>query len=227
SIITGNNLPGDLAASAAGSPFFKQYNNAAPNGVNNPNSLPNTNMMNAFEPQQSSAPPPPGPTPQPSAGFRYGFQAQYYGVNKQQVLNLVKGAGFGWTKQQVRWLDVEGNQGSYNWGELDSFVSAANASGVKILLSVVAAPAWATIPGGSYPKNPPDFAHFMSVMAAHYKGQVQAYEVWNEENFAREVGPGNINAGNYVELLKVTYPAIKSADPNAIVVSGAPTPTGV
>ncbi|HUX87738.1 MAG TPA: hypothetical protein VMW65_12110, partial [Chloroflexota bacterium] len=52
-------------------------------------------------------------------------------------------------------------------------------------------------------------------------------EVWNEENFAREVGPGNINPGNYVELLKAAYPAIKAADPSAIVVSGAPTPTGV
>jgi hypothetical protein len=227
SIITGNNLPADLAASAAGSPYFKQYNNGVPNGVNNPDKLPNTNMASAFEAQQPSSPPPAGPTPQPSAGFRYGFQAQYYGVNKQQVLNLVTGAGFGWTKQQVRWLDVEGNHGSYNWGELDSFVSAANASGVKIMLSVLAAPAWASVPGGSYPKNPQDFANFMSAMASHFKGKVQAYEVWNEENFAREVGPGNINAGNYVELLKVTYPAIKGADPSAIVISGAPTPTGV
>jgi hypothetical protein len=67
----------------------------------------------------------------------------------------------------------------------------------------------------------------MSAMAAHFKGRVAAYEVWNEENFAREVGPGNINPGNYVELLKASYPVIKAADPNAIVISGAPTPTGV
>lgn len=225
SIITGNNLPADLAASAAKSPYFKQYNNAAPNGLNNPNAMPNSNLSNAFEVQQpaaGTAPPPTG-----STGFRYGFQAQYYGVNQQQVLGAVTGAGFGWTKQQVRWLDVEGNKGSFNWGALDSLVAAANASNVKLLFSVVTAPAWAAAPGGEYPKNPQDFADFMSAMASHFKGKVQAYEAWNEENFAREVGAGNINPGNYVELLKKAYPAIKAADPAAIVVSGAPTPTGV
>src|SRR5439155_19837502 len=127
----------------------------------------------------------------------------------------------------VQWLDVQPNQGGYNWGQLDSIVNQANSSGVKLLFSVVAAPPWASVPGTRYPKNPQDFASFMGAMASHFKGRVQAYEVWNEENFAREVGPGHINPGNYVELLKAAYPAIKAGDPGAIVVSGAPTPTGV
>lgn len=227
SILTGNNLPGDVAAEAANSPFFKQYNSGAPNWVNNPNLLPNTNLTNAFQPE-APATTPTGGNPTPSSGFRYGFQAQVIGQNPQQVMNAVTGAGFGWVKQQVRWADVQPNPGSsYNWGSLDQVVSAANASGVHVLFSVVQAPGWAAVSGTNYPKNPSDFASFMSAMASRYKGRVAAYEVWNEENFAREVGPGNINPGNYVELLKAAYPAIKAADPNAIVVSGAPTPTGV
>lgn len=223
SIITGNNLPGDLANEAQSSPFFKQYNSAKPNWVNNPATLPNTNLTNAFDTEAPAV----AVAPASSTGFKYGFQAQMYGVNQQQVLNLVRGAGFGWVKQQVRWMDVEPNPGSFNWGALDSAVNLANASGVKVLFSVVAAPSWASVPNGSYPKNPQDFANLMSAMASHFKGKVQAYEIWNEENFAREVGPGNINAGNYVQLLQAAYPAIKAADPNALVVSGAPTPTGV
>jgi len=224
SIITGKNLPADLANEAKSSRFYNQYNNAKPNGLNNPATLPNTNMTNAFEQQQPSVP---GPGPVGSSGFRYGFQAQLYGVNQPQIINLVRGAGFSWVKQQVRWADVEPQQGHYNWGALDSAVNVANASGVKVLFSVVGAPGWASVSNGSYPRNPQDFAHFMSQMASHFRGRVAAYEVWNEENFAREVGPGNINAGNYVELLKAAYPAIKDGDPNALVVSGAPTPTGV
>ncbi len=223
SIITGNNLPGDLAAEAQNSPFFKQYNSAKPNWVNNPATLPNTNLTNAFEIEAPSV----SVAPASTSGFRYGFQAQLYGVNQQQILNLVTGAGFGWVKQQVRWADVEPNPGSFNWGALDSAANLANASGVKVLFSVVDAPPWAAVPNGNYPKNPQDFANFMSAMAAHFKGRVQAYEIWNEENFAREVGPGNINAGNYVQLLQAVYPGIKAADPSALVVSGAPTPTGV
>src|SRR5579883_2035503 len=73
SIITGNNLPADLATQAAASPFFKQYNNANPNGLNNPDALPNTNMKDAFVTEvgaPSAAPtavPTAAPTPVPTA----------------------------------------------------------------------------------------------------------------------------------------------------------------
>ena len=50
-IVTGQNLPSDLDAQAQGSPFYKQYNNAMPNGLNRPQALPNTNLMYAFDPQ--------------------------------------------------------------------------------------------------------------------------------------------------------------------------------
>lgn len=226
SIITGTNLPADLAAAAKNSPYFMQYNKGKTNSVNNPSGVPNTNMTNAFEAEAPvSTSPSPAPTGTP--GFRYGFQAQYLEGSIPQVVGAVTGAGFNWTKQQVRWVDVEPSNGSYNWGALDTAVNTSNSAGVGMLFSVVAAPAWAATPGTDFPKNPQDFANLMSAMAGHFKGRVKAYEVWNEENFAREVGPGNINAGNYVELLKQAYPAIKAADPNAIVVSGAPTPTGV
>src|SRR5579883_589204 len=228
SILTGSNLPADLASEAANSPFFKQYNNANPNGLNNPNALPNTSRANAFvQEQPATGTTTPSTAPSPTTGFHYGFQVQFYGVNQQQVLNQVTGAGFNWVKQQVRWADIEPTPGAFNWGPLDSAASLAQAAGVKVLFSVVAAPSWASVSNGEYPKNPQDFANFMSIMASRYKGKVAAYEIWNEENFAREVGPGNINACNYVDLLKAAYPAIKAADPNAIVLSGAPTPTGV
>jgi polysaccharide biosynthesis protein PslG len=226
-ILTGQNLPGDLATEAAGSPYLRLYNNSQPNGMARPGAVGGTNLSNAFEAQQPIGGTPSGPPPSGTSGFHYGFQAQYYGQNSQILLNAIKGAGFNWTKEQVRWTDVQPNPGQFNWGNLDGTVNAANAAGVKVLFSVLAAPPWASNPGSTYPRNPQDFANFMSGMASHFKGKVAAYEVWNEENFAREVGPGNINAGNYVELLKVVYPAIKAADPAAIVLSGAPTPTGV
>jgi hypothetical protein len=234
-IITGSNLPGDVAAEAANSPFFKQYNPNASNWVNNPNRLPNTNLTNAFTSEAPTTPPPQTPTPKPTTtAFHYGFQVQFGapgggpGTDPTAVTNLVKGAGFSWVKQQIQWSTIQPTSaGSYNWGNLDAAVNTANAAGLHVLFSVVQAPPWAAVPNGAFPKSPSQFAAFMTAMATHFKGRVAAYEIWNEENFAREVGPGNINAGNYVELLKAAYPAIKAADPNAIVLSGAPTPTGV
>jgi len=171
----------------------------------------------------------PGGPPPAANGFHYGFQAHMYYGQAAAAANAIKGAGFGWVKQQVQWKDIQPNgAGDQNWGDLDNIVGTANVSGTPILLSLVQAPGWAAVsPTQPYPKSPTDLANFVTLLATHYKGKVAAYEIWNEENFAREVGPGNINAGNYVELLKASFNAIRATDANALVVTGAPTPTGV
>jgi hypothetical protein len=160
--------------------------------------------------------------------LQYGFAAELAGTAPGPSVNAAKSAGFGWVKQQVRWDGLQPSPTTaIGWGNLDNVVGAAQGAGLKVMFSIVAAPGWAANPGAKFPKNPADAAAFFTNMTTHFKGRVQAYEVWNEENFATEVGPGQINAGNYVELLKAVYPAIKAADPAAVVVSGAPTPTGV
>ncbi|HLY66178.1 MAG TPA: hypothetical protein VKU60_11645 [Chloroflexota bacterium] len=183
-----------------------------------------------------SAPPAGAPAGAPAAsgpptgtqGLQYGFGAEMVGASASAAVGAAKGAGFGWVKQQVRWDGLQpSSTTAIGWGGLDGAVNTANAAGLKMMFSVVAAPSWAVVAGSHFPAHPSDAATFFGGMAAHFKGRVQAYEVWNEENFATEVGPGQINAGNYVEMLKAVYPAIKAADPAAIVVSGAPTPTGV
>ena len=182
-------------------------------------------------PPPEPAPPPP-PAPRSTAGFGYGIQAHIFG-NDAQIYGLINGMGFNWVKQQVEWKLIEPHQkGQYNWGDIDRIVDGARASGLNVLLSVVKAPAWARGPGADLsvegpPANNQDFADFLGAMAARYRGRVQAYEVWNEQNLHYEWGNEPINAGRYVDMLRRSYGAIKAADPNAIVVSGAPTPTGV
>jgi GH35 family endo-1,4-beta-xylanase len=70
-----------------------------------------------------------------------------------------------------------------------------------------------------------DFAAFMGTMAERYKGKVDAYQVWNEQNLAHENGGRVADATHYVDMLAMAYDAIKAADPDAIVVSGGPSST--
>lgn len=234
-IITGSGIPADLDAQARTSPFYKQYNNANANGLNRPELLPNTNMKDAFEkqgPTQSNPTPPPStpaPNPQPTSGLRYGMQAHMYFQDQPRILSMITGAGFGWLKQQIRWESVEPQRGQIDWGNLDPIVNNASAAGVKVLFSVVTCPSWARADQrhDGPPDNYADLGNFIAAMAARYRGRVHAYEVWNEQNFSREWGGGTINPGGYVELLKAVYPRVKQADPNALVISGALTPTGV
>ncbi len=158
----------------------------------------------------------------------YGFAAQVVAGQADNSVKATRAAGFGWLTQQVRWEGLEPSQGAtIDWTQLDTAANTAAAGGVKMMFSVVAAPQWAAVQGAQFPREPALFTPFLKQMVTHFKGKVQAYEIWNEQNFAVEVGKGQINAGNYVELLKASYQTIKAIDPNIVVVSGAPTPTGV
>ncbi|MBN1483097.1 MAG: beta-galactosidase [Chloroflexia bacterium] len=171
--------------------------------------------------------PAPTPAPPPGSGLQYGFCVHLTNANMGGVYDLVQGAGFGWIRQQVRWADIEPAKGQYNWGFLDQIVNEANRRGVKVLFSVVASPGWAAGGGHGMPSNPNDLGDFFHALASRYKGRVGAYEVWNEENYAVENDGYVAGPDRYVELLKVSYTRIKQADPKAIVVLGALTPTGV
>jgi hypothetical protein len=62
-------------------------------------------------------------------------------------------------------------------------------------------------------------------VASRYKGRIEAYQIWNEPNLAREWGNRSPNPAEYVEMLKVGYQAVKAADPQAIVISAGLAPT--
>jgi hypothetical protein len=77
------------------------------------------------------------------------------------------------------------------------------------------------------PADPATYAEFVARVADRYRGKVQAIEIWNEQNLWYEAGgKGRINAGNYVQLLQLSYQAIKSVNQDMIVISGALTPAG-
>lgn len=161
--------------------------------------------------------------------FVYGFNVQAFYQDRPRLNQLVKNAQFGWIRQQAPWQDLQDANGTIYWGELDRVVNDASASGVNVLLSVVRAPTWATENGShGMPsrRNFAKFGDFMRQMAERYKGKVQAYEIWNEQNYAVENGGTVASASFYVDMLEYAYKGVKSVDPNAIIVSGSPTPTG-
>ena len=233
-ILTGENLPADLDQDARSSRFYKQYAPSRPQGLNRPAQLPGTDLTGAFVQDTADGTPVPvvpgrlqAPPFDPNQ-IGYGMGAHLYYQDQGRITRLTREAGFGWLKQQVRWSDVERTKGQPDWSELDKIVDFSLKAPTNVMFSVVSSPTWSRAAGGvdGPPDNLADFAVFMSQLATRYKGQVRAYEIWNEQNFSREWGGGQINAGAYVELLKVAYEAVKAADPNAIVVSGALTPTG-
>lgn len=181
------------------------------------------------------APAPPSSAPPPPAGnsnapFEFGIQVDP--GNWRNNINNVRDLGLTWVKFQMPWKDVEPNPGDLQWGTWDEKINAYNAAGIKVLLSIPKAPAWARPPDDDRsvegpPQDPQHYANFVAAVAARYAGKVQAIEVWNEQNLYYEAGgQGRVNVDNYMALLKLSYVAIKNANPNMYVISGAKTPTG-
>ncbi len=167
------------------------------------------------------------PFPLKGPHIGYGFNVQLYYQDKDRVHQKVREAGFTWTRQLVAWRDLQGVNRYFAWGELDSVVDSAPRNGNKLVLAVAKSPKWASpSTDGGMPDNPLDFGNLMYMMARRYKGKVQAYEIWNEQNLRGETG-GPVNVARYVELLKYGYSGVKFADPNAVVIFGGLTPTGV
>jgi hypothetical protein len=73
------------------------------------------------------------------------------------------------------------------------------------------------------PLDMADYAWIAHWAADHFRGRVQAWEIWNEPDPAQASWSWSGTVGQYVQLLQAAYPAIKSADPGALVVFGGPS----
>jgi len=169
----------------------------------------------------------PTPTLGPARPSEFGMQI--HGCSPQPAAEAIDGvahAGFTWVKQQVRWDEVEGVRGARAWKCIDEVVRLAHARGLKVLLSVTTAPAWAKTGTGGL-AGPPDagpLADFAADLVRRYKGQVHAIEVFNEPNLAMEWGD-RLSPNYYARMLMDVSEAIKRIDPQVMVISAGLAPT--
>lgn len=142
---------------------------------------------------------------------------------------LINDMGMDWGKGFVNWGTVEPEPGQFRWIDPDNIVNALGDQQIKILMRVHGTPTWAR-PPGSVLSHPPtdmaDFGNFMAALATRYKGRVAAYEIWNEPNLNYEWGNQRPDPATYTKMLQTAYTAVKSVDPDALVISGGLSTTG-
>jgi hypothetical protein len=130
---------------------------------------------------------------------------------------MIEEAGLTWMKWQVRFVIGDDSlinviRDRINFSHERGFYAMISIPGMKEELSSLGMAEYA-----------PLYADFMTRVAAL---QPDAIQVWNEQNIDREWPVGMISGAQYVALLRPAYEAIKAADPEIKVITGAPAPTG-
>jgi polysaccharide biosynthesis protein PslG len=171
--------------------------------------------------------------PQPSgSNFAYGWNVAMRGDENGRSHNMntnisVQQTGFEWVRFQMEWSQFQRGPESWDPLPMDRVIQDIYSSGLKILVVVAKAPDWALDPTGQqFLADYATFETFMTFVADRYKGRVQAWEIWNEQNLAHEVN-GTVRVSDYMNLLRAGHNGVRAGDPNALIVFGGLTPNGV
>jgi len=129
----------------------------------------------------------------------------------------------------VDWWYVQDCAGcALRFDRLDPVVTAAAASGMRVLLILDYSPPWANGHPGQgtwFPTSDSAWAAIVDAVVAHFGSQVQAYEVWNEPNqqMFGNYGDGSSTArkARYWQLVKIAYQRVHAGCPGCVVLAGA------
>jgi hypothetical protein len=117
---------------------------------------------------------------------------------------------------------------NYNFSIYDRTIDEAADAGIRVHASLTGpAPRWATgdrkkVSG--FKPSASEYGKFAAAAAAHFKGRVDRYSVWNEPNWKTWLGPVASQASLYRGLYTRGYAAIKKADPKAKVLIAETSP---
>lgn len=210
---------------ATPAPAEQPTDTPAPTETPAPAEEPTSTPAPAAEPTNTPVPPrPPAATGQ-MLSPDYGAQAFLWWREDiaDRDLTLMKNAGFRWVKQWFAWDDIEAaGRGQYDWSIPDRIVRQAEEHGLNLLVRVDREPAWA----GPPPQNNVYFQEFLAELATRYRGRIDAIQIWNEPNLAREWGNRPPNPAQYAAMLRDSYQTIKAIDPNMVVITAGMAPTG-
>jgi hypothetical protein len=178
----------------------------------------------------------------------------YRGVNLHSLWNGAPSAdiradldhsrelGVNVVRLDIGWASLEtngkGDMSDWYVEKLDEFMAGADARGIKVILTLMNSPCWASSAPetlkqgctGSWwsrdvakyaPTNPQDYADAARFITARYGSRMAALEIWNEPNPSQDFFRSPDPARDYVNLVKAAYPAAKAGNPDVPVLAGS------
>lgn len=163
----------------------------------------------------------------------FGVQI-YYNIDDTSATGFQRlvDSGTIWVRKPIRWSIIEPNNttpDNFNWTLYDSQYLNASAYQLKMIATIEGNPSWAA----SHPEGPlyseavNDFVEFITAAVERYDGDgyqdapgspvVNYWEFYNEPDHQDRWG---YQGAYYAYFLSNVYPAVKAANPHAMVLMG-------
>ena len=161
-------------------------------------------------------------------------------LSRQHALHRLQNAGFGWARLRIDWSRIEPRPGQFQWAWTDQVLSEIAAAGLAPVVILDGSPPWARdsrdVPPQADsandwpwrlapPAQPETFARFAAAFARRYQNTVRFYQIWDEPNIAPHWGNRLIDPVGYARLLQEAARAVRTADPDAVILAAALAPT--
>lgn len=142
--------------------------------------------------------------------------AWFYGRERMDaVANLGALAGVNWVRDRLNWAEMEPERGRFSKpNKYDASAVAQSGAGLRVLQVIHHSPGWANPNGKRFPLDLRDAYRFFEAMAKRWRGQVRAFEPWNEADIPMF---GGHTGAEMASLQKAAYLGSKAGDPDLIV----------
>lgn len=131
---------------------------------------------------------------------------------------MLRVMGLAWARERFSWGATEPEKDKVDWKQYDANAAAYSKAGVRVYQIFHDSPGWTH--DGKDTRNPRDLRdvyRFTRRLAEHYRGKVEAWEIWNEP----DIGFWPDLSDTYAGLVKAAYLGFKSADPGLPVLLGS------
>src|SRR3954470_2005598 len=165
------------------------------------------------------------------------LQRLYY--DRDRALDQIRGLGVTRVRSNLLWSSVLHGQARlrrqpkhlrYDWSAYDALVVAAAQHGMAVQFNLTGpAPAFATSNHRIGPRRPSakKFGEFAAAAAAHFRGHVERYAIWNEPNYVGWLAPLRSAPKLYRHLYQAGWAGVKRADGGAAVLIGETVPYSI
>ncbi|MDR0455146.1 MAG: beta-galactosidase [Treponema sp.] len=142
-------------------------------------------------------------------------------TNTPEEYALLDRLGVSWMLVTFTWNRIESSEGRWDFDFYDQYVDTAQAAGKKIVGVLAYDVPWIHNDGKAHRYIPPDkvyfFLDYVRQTAAHFRGRVDAWCIWNEPNSRFWQG----SRDEFLVLARQAANAVKETDPDVTLLGGA------